>query len=90
MIVTYQKGSDFFTVYIRSTDAPLSQGADGARPSHDDKRLSDQLRFVKFSTVAWTHDNLGFFYQACLCLQLQQLLSHVPIALPRPRVSWLS
>lgn len=31
--------------------------------SHDDGRLPDEVRFVKFSSVTWTHDSKGFFYQ---------------------------
>jgi hypothetical protein len=26
-------------------------------------RLPDELHFVKFSSIAWTHDSKGFFYQ---------------------------
>lgn len=37
--------------------------ADGKRPSHDDSRLPDEIRFVKFSSITWTHDSKGFFYQ---------------------------
>jgi prolyl oligopeptidase len=57
-------GSDFCTIYVRSTDEPLVQhpGSD-KRPSHHDKRLQDEIRFVKFSAIAWTHDSKGFFYQ---------------------------
>ena len=25
--------------------------------------LSDELKWVKFCSIAWTHDNNGFFYQ---------------------------
>ena len=27
------------------------------------KDLPDELKFVKFSGIAWTHDHKGFFYQ---------------------------
>jgi prolyl oligopeptidase len=52
-----RSGSDFCTVYVRRTDAPLAKG------SHDDARLPDEIRFVKFSSITWTHDSKGFFYQ---------------------------
>ena len=29
----------------------------------DKELLSDKLKWVKFSSIAWTHDNKGFFYQ---------------------------
>lgn len=29
----------------------------------DKQVLSDELRWAKFSGIAWTHDNKGFFYQ---------------------------
>lgn len=35
----------------------------GPRPSLDDGRLPEEIRFAKFSTITWTHDNKGFFYQ---------------------------
>lgn len=47
-------GSDWFTVYVRSTDTPVASG---------DDRMADVLENVKFSTVSWTHDDAGFFYQ---------------------------
>ncbi|KAL1747799.1 prolyl oligopeptidase [Schizophyllum fasciatum] len=55
-------GSDSSVIYIRPTDMPLAQTGD-KRPSHDDGRLPDELRFVKFSSITWTHDSRGFFYQ---------------------------
>ncbi|KAH9950170.1 prolyl oligopeptidase [Amylocystis lapponica] len=57
-----RSGSDFYTIYVRPTSAPFaSQG--NLRPSHDDERLPDEIRYVKFSSVTWTHDSKGFFYQ---------------------------
>lgn len=56
------QGSDFFTIYIRPTSAPLA-AIDGNEVSHDTHRLSDEIRFVKFSSISWTKDSKGFFYQ---------------------------
>ena len=58
------QGSDFCTVYIRETSKPLA-AVDGKRVDHHDSRLSDEIRFVKFSSISWTHDSKGFFYQVC-------------------------
>jgi prolyl oligopeptidase len=55
-------GSDFVTIYVRSTASPLAE-VDGKRPEHHDDRLPEEIRFVKFSTIAWTKDSKGFFYQ---------------------------
>ena len=41
-------GSDWATIYIR--DAETGQD------------LAEELHWIKFSRIAWTHDNLGFFY----------------------------
>ncbi|KZT12672.1 uncharacterized protein LAESUDRAFT_718954 [Laetiporus sulphureus 93-53] len=59
-----RSGSDFFTVYIRPTSAPFaSRDNTDTRPSHDDGRLPEEIRFVKFSAITWTADSKGFFYQ---------------------------
>ncbi|KAN0088402.1 Prolyl oligopeptidase, N-terminal beta-propeller domain containing protein, partial [Tylopilus felleus] len=55
-------GSDFCTVYVRETSKPLVT-VDGKRADHHESRLSDEIRFVKFSSITWTHDSKGFFYQ---------------------------
>ncbi|KZP21737.1 hypothetical protein FIBSPDRAFT_740187 [Athelia psychrophila] len=55
-------GSDFCTIYVRRTDSPLAE-VNGVRPEHHDSRLPEEIRFVKFSTIVWTHDSKGFFYQ---------------------------
>src|SRR5947209_7829845 len=41
-------GSDWSTFYVRELDSG--------------KQLADVIRFVKFSTLAWTEDGKGFFY----------------------------
>ena len=48
-----------FTVYIRTTRIPF----DTAGLTHDHDRLPDELQFVKYSSMTWTHDSKGFFYQ---------------------------
>nr|E2JFG1.1 RecName: Full=Prolyl oligopeptidase A [Amanita bisporigera]ADN19204.1 prolyl oligopeptidase [Amanita bisporigera] len=54
-------GSDFSTIYVRSTSSPLAPGNNSIR--NDDGRLPDELRYVKFSSISWTKDSKGFFYQ---------------------------
>ncbi|KXN84219.1 Prolyl endopeptidase [Leucoagaricus sp. SymC.cos] len=49
-------GSDESTLYVRPTDAPLNK-------RDDTGRLSDEIKRVKFSTISWTPDSKGFFYQ---------------------------
>jgi prolyl oligopeptidase len=61
--MSISQGSDFTNIYIRSTEHPL-------KDAENDRRLADELRFVKFSSIAWTHDNKGFFYQACFLFYL--------------------
>lgn len=55
-------GSDFCTIYVRRTSDPLAS-AEGESMDHHAERLSEEIRFVKFSTITWTHDSKGFFYQ---------------------------
>jgi prolyl oligopeptidase len=50
------QGSDWSTVYVRSTEAPF-------KGVEDASKLDDVVQFVKFSSVTWTHDEKGFFYQ---------------------------
>lgn len=55
-------GSDFYTVYVRRTSEPFA-AIDGELYDHHAKRLAEEIRFVKFSSITWTHDSKGFFYQ---------------------------
>ena len=55
------QGNAFSTIFVRSTASPLSQAAMDSGIGDD--RLSDELRYVKFTTIAWTKDAKGFFYQ---------------------------
>ncbi|KIK99823.1 hypothetical protein PAXRUDRAFT_30278 [Paxillus rubicundulus Ve08.2h10] len=55
-------GSDFCTIYVRETSKPLA-AVNGKRADHHESRLAEEIRFVKFSSIEWTHDSKGFFYQ---------------------------
>ncbi|QRV87176.1 carbohydrate esterase family 10 protein [Ceratobasidium sp. AG-Ba] len=57
-------GSDFSTIYVRETSVPFPS------PNHTKDireggvgRMDDEIRFVKFSSIVWTPDSKGFFYQ---------------------------
>lgn len=56
-------GSDFSTIYVRSTDKPLNKRPEGGIVGDPDRQTIDIVRFVKFSSIVWTHDSKGFFYQ---------------------------
>lgn len=47
---------------MRPSDRPLASTSDGQKPEHHDGRLPEEIRFVKFSSIVWTHDSKGFFY----------------------------
>ncbi|CDZ97299.1 prolyl oligopeptidase [Phaffia rhodozyma] len=51
-----KSGSDWYTAYVRSTEGSF-EGVDDAR------KLGDKVEFVKHSSLTWTHDDKGFFYQ---------------------------
>lgn len=55
-------GSDFYTVYVRRTDSPFVDKKQRDL-KEDPGRLPDEIRFVKFSSISWTKDSKGFFYQ---------------------------
>jgi prolyl oligopeptidase len=54
------QGTDSVTLYVRPTSAPFASG------SHDDGRLPDELKYVKFTTICWDLKSEGFFYQVCI------------------------
>jgi hypothetical protein len=56
------QGSDFSTLYVRSTTSPLSRARRDSGVK--DERFPDEIKNVKFSTLAWTKVSKGFFYQA--------------------------
>ncbi|KAM0746501.1 hypothetical protein T439DRAFT_344226 [Meredithblackwellia eburnea MCA 4105] len=56
-----RSGSDWSTIYVRSTDKPHDPNQEVGK---DEGRLEkDVLRFIKFSGIGWTKDSKGFFYQ---------------------------
>ncbi|KAM0788985.1 hypothetical protein ACM66B_003056 [Microbotryomycetes sp. NB124-2] len=56
-----RSGSDWNTCYVRSTDSPHK--ADQAVGSDEGRLQEDVIRYIKFSSIAWTKDSKGFFYQ---------------------------
>ncbi|KAG6916377.1 hypothetical protein DXG01_007098 [Tephrocybe rancida] len=54
-------GSDFSTIFVRSTDSPLSEATKAS--GKDDGRFPDVVEHVKFSSLKWSKDSKGFFYQ---------------------------
>ncbi|WFD15709.1 prolyl oligopeptidase [Malassezia arunalokei] len=57
-----QSGSDWFRIFLRSTEQPMlsrSEGTDVGGDGH----MPDALDHIKFSGITWTHDDRGFFYQ---------------------------
>lgn len=53
-------GSDWNKIYVRPTSVPhIPTQTVGL----DEGRLPDILGFVKFSSISWTKDSKGFFYQ---------------------------
>ncbi|KAG8895004.1 hypothetical protein FRB99_000820, partial [Tulasnella sp. 403] len=61
-----KSGTDSFNIYVRETCSPFNQETAGKYKGNFEEepgRLSDIIRFVKFSTIVWKHDSSGFFYQ---------------------------
>ena len=44
-----QGGSDWETISVRNTETM--------------QNLEDKLEWIKFTSISWTHDDIGFFYQ---------------------------
>lgn len=60
-----KSGSDWVTIYFRSTEKAYVEAPsdpDEAAAAGPD-RLDDELSNVKFSSITWTHDDKGVFYQ---------------------------
>ena len=47
-----QSGSDWQTIHVMDADSLQDTG--------------DRCEYVKFSSIAWTHDSKGFFYSRCV------------------------
>ncbi|KAK4057924.1 hypothetical protein OIO90_001143 [Microbotryomycetes sp. JL221] len=56
-----RSGSDWNTAYVRSTDSPHKP--DQAIGKDEGRLEEDVIRYIKFSSIAWTKDSQGFFYQ---------------------------
>ena len=84
-------GSDSFTIYVRKATEPFRQEGND-QPEH---HASDTLRYIKFSSIEWTYDNKGFFYQVSGYIAWRLLLpwfsvfqreSHTERSIPAKRV----
>lgn len=69
-------GSDFFTIYVRKTSSPYASRPPGGFVN-DKGREPDVVRFVKFSSIVWTHDSRGFLYQVRRTPLVPPVLSHL-------------
>jgi hypothetical protein len=58
------QGNDYVNIFVRPTASPLSKVAMDSGAG--DGRLPDEIKYVKFSTISWTEDAKGFFYQVGL------------------------
>ncbi|CAE6472035.1 unnamed protein product [Rhizoctonia solani] len=57
-------GSDFCTIYVRETSIPFPSPkfAGETRPGGAG-RMDDEIKYVKFSSIVWSPNDEGFFYQ---------------------------
>ena len=58
------QGNDYVNIFVRPTVSPLSKVAIDSGAG--DGRFLDEIKYVKFSTISWTEDAKGFFYQVGL------------------------
>ncbi|CAE6439737.1 unnamed protein product [Rhizoctonia solani] len=57
-------GSDFCTIYVRETLVPFpSPKISGQTRDGGAGRMDDEIKYVKFSSIVWSPDDAGFFYQ---------------------------
>ncbi|KAH7344156.1 prolyl oligopeptidase [Rhizoctonia solani] len=57
-------GSDFCTIYVRETSVPFpSPKLTGQIRDGGAGRMDDEIKYVKFSSIVWSPNDEGFFYQ---------------------------
>jgi prolyl oligopeptidase len=57
-------GSDFCTIYVRETSVPFpSPNFAGETRPGGAGRMDDEIKYVKFSSIVWSPNDEGFFYQ---------------------------
>lgn len=57
----FSQGSDWTTIYVRPTTSPHTSSSPKGTDSGN--LPTSILNFVKFSSISWSADSLGFFYQ---------------------------